>query len=326
MSAIAGAAGRARRRVDAARGSCPSPTIASKAGCTGSTTRTVRTNTVDRPRRRRARSLRLRGTRKAHRGEDRLQRPLRATSIRARADASRWPRRRATSPAPAARPMAITNCLNFGNPKRPEVFFQFREAVGGMARGVRGVRHAGHRRQRLALQREPAAAPSIPTPVIGMVGLHRRRRSRHARARSGRPATRSCCSASRPTRSAGQRVSRRVSTAWSPGAPPRCDLERRARAHRRAARGDPCGHGIVGARLQRRRARRRAGRVRDGEPRAHAERVGRPHGVAALPPRALLFGEAQGRVIVSTDSPSDGRAHRGAHGVPARRIGVGRVG
>ncbi len=31
-----------------------------------------------------------------------------------------------------ARPMAITNCLNFGNPKRPEVFWQFKEAVAGM--------------------------------------------------------------------------------------------------------------------------------------------------------------------------------------------------
>src|SRR5205823_1704842 len=31
-----------------------------------------------------------------------------------------------------ARPMAITNNLNFGNPKRPEVYFQLREAVAGM--------------------------------------------------------------------------------------------------------------------------------------------------------------------------------------------------
>ena len=33
--------------------------------------------------------------------------------------------------------MAITNCLNFGNPKRPEVFYQFREAVGGMGDACR---------------------------------------------------------------------------------------------------------------------------------------------------------------------------------------------
>ena len=36
-----------------------------------------------------------------------------------------------------ARPMAITNCLNFGNPKKPDVFFQFREAVYGMGDACR---------------------------------------------------------------------------------------------------------------------------------------------------------------------------------------------
>ena len=31
-----------------------------------------------------------------------------------------------------ARPMAITNCLNFGNPTRPAVYYQLREAIRGM--------------------------------------------------------------------------------------------------------------------------------------------------------------------------------------------------
>ena len=38
--------------------------------------------------------------------------------------------------------------------------------------------------------------------------------------------------------------------------------------------------------------------------------------------RALLFGEAQARVVVSTDSPADIERIAAAHGVPARRIGV----
>ena len=29
-------------------------------------------------------------------------------------------------------PLAITNCLNFGNPYKPEVYYQFKEACGGM--------------------------------------------------------------------------------------------------------------------------------------------------------------------------------------------------
>ena len=35
-----------------------------------------------------------------------------------------------------AQPLAITNCLNFGNPKDPEIYWQFREAVLGMGRQV----------------------------------------------------------------------------------------------------------------------------------------------------------------------------------------------
>ena len=70
-----------------------------------------------------------------------------------------------------ARPLGITDCLNFGNPEKPEVFFQFREACRGIADACRAFEHAGHRRQRLVLQREP----------------HRRRRS-DADHRHGGPA------------------------------------------------------------------------------------------------------------------------------------------
>ena len=35
-----------------------------------------------------------------------------------------------------ARPMAVVNCLNFGNPEHPEVMWQLSEAVDGMSRGV----------------------------------------------------------------------------------------------------------------------------------------------------------------------------------------------
>ena len=38
-----------------------------------------------------------------------------------------------------ARPMAITNCLNFGNPTRPEVYYQLREAIAGMGEACRAL-------------------------------------------------------------------------------------------------------------------------------------------------------------------------------------------
>ena len=52
-----------------------------------------------------------------------------------------------------ARPLGVTNCLNFGDPTRPEAFWQLSEAVRGLVRRVPRARPAGHRRQRLAVQR-----------------------------------------------------------------------------------------------------------------------------------------------------------------------------
>jgi len=69
-----------------------------------------------------------------------------------------------------ARPLAITNCLNFGNPTRPEVFYQFTEAVAGMGEACRalGTPVTGGN---VSLYNESPAGAVYPTPVIGMVGL-----------------------------------------------------------------------------------------------------------------------------------------------------------
>ena len=68
------------------------------------------------------------------------------------------------------RPMAITNCLNFGNPKKPEVFFQFREAVYGMGDACRalGTPVTGGN---VSLYNENPQGAVFPTPTVGMVGL-----------------------------------------------------------------------------------------------------------------------------------------------------------
>ena len=52
-----------------------------------------------------------------------------------------------------ARPIGVTNCLNFGNPEKPEVMWQFKEAVAGHVRGLPGLRDPRHRRERQLLQR-----------------------------------------------------------------------------------------------------------------------------------------------------------------------------
>lgn len=69
-----------------------------------------------------------------------------------------------------ARPIAITNCLNFGNPYKPEVFWQFKEAVAGIAEACRALETpvtGGN----VSFYNEGPSASIFPTPVIGMLGL-----------------------------------------------------------------------------------------------------------------------------------------------------------
>ena len=69
-----------------------------------------------------------------------------------------------------ARPLALVNCLNFGNPEHPEVMWQLSEAVDGMAEACRalGVPVVGGN---VSLYNESRGADIDPTPVVGVVGL-----------------------------------------------------------------------------------------------------------------------------------------------------------
>lgn len=69
-----------------------------------------------------------------------------------------------------ARPLAVTNCQNFGNPYKPEVFWQFREAIAGMSEACRalGTPVTGGN---VSLCNEDGETAIRPTPVIGMVGV-----------------------------------------------------------------------------------------------------------------------------------------------------------
>ncbi len=69
-----------------------------------------------------------------------------------------------------ARPLGITNCLNFGSPERPEVFYQFREACRGMADACRAL-GAPVTGGNVSFYNESPTGAVDPTPVVGMVGL-----------------------------------------------------------------------------------------------------------------------------------------------------------
>jgi len=69
-----------------------------------------------------------------------------------------------------ARPLAVTNCLNFGNPDKPEIFFQFREACRGMADACRAL-DTPITGGNVSLYNESPSGPVMPTPMIGMIGV-----------------------------------------------------------------------------------------------------------------------------------------------------------
>jgi phosphoribosylformylglycinamidine synthase len=69
-----------------------------------------------------------------------------------------------------ARPLGITNCLNFGNPEKPEVFFQFREACRGIADACRAF-DTPVTGGNVSFYNESPTGAVDPTPTIGMVGL-----------------------------------------------------------------------------------------------------------------------------------------------------------
>jgi phosphoribosylformylglycinamidine synthase len=69
-----------------------------------------------------------------------------------------------------AKPLAITNCLNFASPERPEVMWSFSEVVQGMAEACRAFNTpvvSGN----VSFYNETEGRGIPPTPVIGMVGL-----------------------------------------------------------------------------------------------------------------------------------------------------------
>ncbi len=69
-----------------------------------------------------------------------------------------------------ARPLAITNCLNFGNPEKPAGYFQLSQAVAGMASACRALDVpvvSGN----VSLYNETGESPIMPTPTVGAVGV-----------------------------------------------------------------------------------------------------------------------------------------------------------
>ncbi|MDP9094055.1 MAG: phosphoribosylformylglycinamidine synthase subunit PurL [Actinomycetota bacterium] len=72
--------------------------------------------------------------------------------------------------ATGARPLAVTNCLNFGSPEDPAVMWQFSEAVRGLADGCQslGVPVTGGN---VSFYNQTGSTPILPTVVVGVLGV-----------------------------------------------------------------------------------------------------------------------------------------------------------
>ncbi|MFL5615755.1 MAG: phosphoribosylformylglycinamidine synthase subunit PurL [Gemmatimonadaceae bacterium] len=216
------------------------------------------------------------------------------------------------------RPLAITNNLNFGNPRRPEVYYQLREATAGMAEACEalGTPVTGGN---VSLYNENPGGAVFPTPVIGMVGLiddldHITRSNFSVEGDT--VVLLGTMTAEIGASEYLSRVHRTVA-----GSPPRCDLKGERQ--------------LIDALL----AATQAGVVRSahdcsdgGLAVALAECciIDRNHPLGAridlasfgeLPARAVLFGEAQGRVVLSTPDPTALREITMRHGIQANVIG-----
>ncbi|MCB1043966.1 MAG: phosphoribosylformylglycinamidine synthase subunit PurL [Acidobacteria bacterium] len=69
-----------------------------------------------------------------------------------------------------AKPLAITDCLNFGSPENPEVMWQFKESIRGMSDACRALDTpviSGN----VSFYNETNGSAVLPTPAVGMVGL-----------------------------------------------------------------------------------------------------------------------------------------------------------
>lgn len=67
-------------------------------------------------------------------------------------------------------PLGVTNCLNFGNPYKPEVYWQFAEAIAGMGEACRKF-DTPVTGGNVSFYNESPETAVYPTPTIGMVGL-----------------------------------------------------------------------------------------------------------------------------------------------------------
>jgi phosphoribosylformylglycinamidine synthase subunit PurL len=128
-----------------------------------------------------------------------------------------------------ARPIAVTNCLNFASPERPEVMGAFAAAVDGMADACRALElpvTGGN----VSFYNESSGRPIHPTPIVGVLGLLEDATTAVPTGFPRPGLTVWLLGETRPE--LGGSVWQRLTTARLEGPPPTLDLAAEARLHR----------------------------------------------------------------------------------------------
>jgi phosphoribosylformylglycinamidine synthase len=217
-----------------------------------------------------------------------------------------------------ALPIATTNCLNFGNPERPEIMAQLVEAIEGIAEACKFF-EAPITGGNVSLYNETLGEAIFPTPVLGVVGL----------LKTGAPVTMNFKKAGRAvlliggvgscdeTRFGGTQYAKVIlKTLW--GLPPALDMDYEKRVQEAVRE-------VVTAGLA-----ESSHDVSDGGLAvALAECCFGPESAGAaieldaeMRPEFLLFHEGPSRVLISTEDPEAVRKIAARHGVEAPRIGA----
>jgi phosphoribosylformylglycinamidine synthase len=230
-----------------------------------------------------------------------------------------------------ATPLGVTDNLNFGNPHNPELFWQLKESVRGLGDACRAL-DTPITGGNCSLYNQSPAGPIDPTPTVGMVGLIER--AEHITTQwfkdegdaillLGEPVD-----AADPLQGLGGSAYLQVIHGRKTGCPPRCDLDQ-ARTLHEALRSliyggslksaHDCSEGGLAVCLAECCVSQCGGR--------HTPRlIGAAINLGAVQGArldALLFGETQSRVVITTSAVNAGKVLAQAKilGVPAQRIG-----
>jgi phosphoribosylformylglycinamidine synthase subunit PurL len=229
-------------------------------------------------------------------------------------------------------PLGVTDNLNYANPHNPELFWQLRESVRGLADACRAF-DTPVTGGNCSLYNQSPAGPIDPTPTIAMVGLIER--SEHITTQwfkdekdvvilLGEPVD-----TQDPLLGLGGSAYLQVAHGRKTGQPPRCDLDQEKLLNQ-TLRGwiasgviksaHDCSEGGLAVALAEACISQTAGR---DTPRL----IGATVDLSAIPAArldGLLFGETQGRIVVSVAHAQASKVLGQAKilGVPARQIGV----